>query len=201
MWFQKKQTDNKSSNTSPGVKTPLAIILDFVELIVVSVAIVIPIRYFLIQPFSVKGMSMEPNFYENEYLIVDEISYRFREPQRGEVVVIRNPQNTKQYLLKRIIGLPNETLKLQPTKILINVDKDGKELVLDESKYLTEQFIVSNDQLLELKYDEFYVLGDNRDESLDSRFFGPVKRNHIVGRVWVRVLPFDRFMINQGVSE
>jgi len=194
MWFKDSQENN---NPQEDEKTPLRLILDYVELILVALAIVIPIRYFIVQPFSVRGMSMEPNFYEKEYLVVDEISYRFREPQRGEVVVVRHPKETGTYLLKRIIGLPKETVKLQGTKVLISADKDG-EVVLDESQYIRDKFIIDNNQPLNLNNDEFFVMGDNRDNSLDSRSFGPVNRNYIIGRVWIRAWPFEKFTVMKG---
>ena len=88
------------------VKAAASYILELVHVVVISLAIIIPIRYFLIQPFYVKGASMEPSFYDHEYLIIDEISYRFREPQRGDVVVFKYPNDPSQYFIKRIIGMP-----------------------------------------------------------------------------------------------
>src|SRR5680860_453257 len=85
---------------------------EIIKVVSISLAIILPIRYFLIQPFYVKGASMEPNFHDREYLIVDEISYRFREPARGDVIVFRYPENPEEYFIKRIIGLPGESLEI-----------------------------------------------------------------------------------------
>jgi signal peptidase I len=84
-------------------------IWEFLKIVIVSLLIILPIRYFIIQPFYVKGASMEPNFHDREYLIIDEISYRFNEPQRGQVIVFRYPNNPQEYFIKRVIGLPGDT--------------------------------------------------------------------------------------------
>ena len=99
------------------------LVFEVVKVVLISLAIILPIRLFLVQPFYVEGASMEPNFYDKEYLIIDEISYRFNEPQRGEVVIFKNPKNTKIYFIKRVIGLPGETVEVIDGKIKIN-DKD-----------------------------------------------------------------------------
>lgn len=169
----------------------LSFIGEVLKMTLISLAIVLPIRYFLIQPFYVKGASMEPTFYDHEYLIIDEITYRFREPERGEVIVFRYPMAPNQYFIKRLIGLPGEKIKIQNNQITIT-DTQGKEFVLNEP-YLSFQDSPKHlDTEIELKEDEYFVLGDNRSESFDSRFFGPVKRKYIVGRVWLRGWPFNR---------
>jgi signal peptidase I len=90
-------------NPTP-TKKALGGLLELVQVILISAAIVIPLRTFLVQPFYVKGASMEPNFYDHEYLIIDELSYRFRDPQRGDIVVFRYPNDPKQYFIKRVVG-------------------------------------------------------------------------------------------------
>jgi len=114
-------------------------IWEIFKITIIALAIVIPVRYFLFQPFFVKGQSMIPNFGDSDYLIVDEISYRFREPQRGEVIVFKYPQQSpngfiKSRLIKRIIGLPGETVEIKEDKIIIY--KDNQQQVLNESDYL-----------------------------------------------------------------
>lgn len=166
--------------------------LELVEIVVISLAIILPIRYFLIQPFYVKGASMEPTFDDHEYLIIDELSYRFREPERGEVVVFRYPLDPRQYFIKRIVGLPGETVRVSDSKIVVtNVDHpDG--FVVDESAYLSPDVMTAGDKTVQLANDEYFVMGDNRTASLDSRTFGPLPVKQIVGRVWIRGWPIDR---------
>lgn len=164
-------------------------VLELVQIAVLALAIILPVRYFLIQPFIVKGASMEENFFDNEYLIIDEISYRFRAIERGEVVVVRPPNNESQFYIKRVIALPGERILIKNGTVTIyNVDSPNG-FTLDET-YLSEPTTGRYDVTLGL--DEYYILGDNRDASLDSRVFGPLKRDHIVGRVWIRGLPLDR---------
>ena len=158
-------------------------IFEVIKIVVLALLIVIPIRYFIFQPFVIKGNSMEPNFHQGDYLIVDEISYRFKEPQRGDVVVFRYPQDTSQRFIKRIIGLPGETVSIEGGKITIGEGIEGR--ILDESTYLPRQNYFDNVSL-SLKEDEYFVLGDNRFASFDSRKWGSLPRDYIVGRVILR---------------
>lgn len=166
-------------------------VLEVLQIVIISAAIIIPIRYFLIQPFYVKGASMEPNFYDHEYLIIDELSYRLREPVRGEIVVFRYPRDPSQYFIKRVVGLPGETVEVTGGQVVIYNDAHPNGEPLDEDVYLDDA-LTQGKKKIALAADEYFVMGDNRDESLDSRSFGPVKRSEIVGRVWVRGLPLTR---------
>ncbi len=170
------------------------VILEVIRVALISLAIIVPIRYYLIQPFYVKGASMEPNFYDHEYLLIDELSYRLREPQRGEVVVFRYPLDKRNFFIKRIIGLPGETVEIVDGQVIIYSDKYPEGIKLDESSYLPSEFKGKqiNHSKVVLGRDEYYVLGDNRTLSLDSREFGPVKRDLIIGRVIFRGFPFYR---------
>jgi signal peptidase I len=165
------------------------------KVVIISLAIVIPVRYFIIQPFYVKGASMEPNFYDHEYLIIDEISYRFRDPKRGEVVIFKSPQNPRQYFIKRVIALPGEKIEIKEKEIFIFNQKYPEGIKIDESKYLPLANV--NGTLgqvdITLRDNEYFVLGDNRNSSLDSRSFGPITRDKIMGQTWLRGWPFDRF--------
>src|SRR3989338_7579978 len=168
-------------------------IFDFVgeifHIVIISLAIIVPIRYFLIQPFYVKGASMEPNFYDHEYLIIDELSYRFREPARGDVVVFRYPRDPSQFFIKRVIGLPGETVDLKDGIIVVRNDAHPDGFRLDEP-YLNE--VTAGRKNVTLGEGQYFIMGDNRDESLDSRGFGPIHREAIIGRVWFRGLPVSR---------
>lgn len=168
----------------------LFFILEVIQIVAVSAAIIIPIRYFLIQPFYVKGASMEPNFYDHEYLIIDELSYRLRDPERGEIVVFRYPRDPKQFFIKRVIGLPGETVEISNGKIVLYTTEHPNGFVLDEEYIVHER--TDGKLRTTLGSSEYFLLGDNRDESLDSRAFGTVKRAQIVGRVWIRGLPLSR---------
>jgi len=167
----------------------MKLIWETIKIVVLALMIVIPIRYFLFQPFVVSGQSMEPNFHQGDYLIVDAISYRFRDPKRGEVVVFNYPQSPNFRHIKRIIGLPGETLKIddQGVKLFSN----GEYIILDETSYIS-----SNDYYQELKIilkeDEYFVMGDNRPLSFDSRRWGSLPRENIIGRFALRLFPVAR---------
>ena len=165
---------------------------EMVRVAIISLVIILPVRYFLIQPFYVKGASMEPNFYDHEYLIIDEISYRFNAPQRGDIVVFKYPKDEKQFFIKRVIGLPGEHVQVHDDGVYINGTR------------LNETYLPAGiDTVLPLRgygditlgSDEYFLLGDNRTESLDSRIFGPVKRDLLIGRTWVRGWPFSRITV------
>ncbi len=166
--------------------------LELVEIVVISLAIILPIRYFLIQPFYVKGASMEPTFDDHEYLIIDELSYRMRAPERQEVVVFRYPLDPRQYFIKRIIGLPGETVRISGDRITIMNAAHPDGILIDESAYLSPDVPTRGDRTVTLAADEYFVMGDNRTASLDSRTFGPLPAKQIVGRVWIRGWPLDR---------
>lgn len=170
-----------------------AFIFEVVKVIVISLAIIIPVRYFLIQPFYVKGASMEPSFYDHEYLIIDEITYRFREPQRGEIVVFKYPLRPSEYYIKRIIGLPGETVEVEDGNVYVYTTDTNRKVQLNEA-YLAEgaATVAGSQGKVELGPDEYFVLGDNRSHSKDSRTFGAVKESFIVGRVVFRGWPLDR---------
>ena len=189
--FSRKNKEQLSEKGTAAVV--VGFIFEVIQVVVISLAIIIPIRYFLIQPFYVKGASMEPNFYDHEYLIIDEISYRFTEPERGDIVVFRYPNDPKQYFIKRIIGLPNETIEIQNGQVLVYNEVNPEGAVVEE-EYLVDTYTAGNKKV-KLRDDEFFVLGDNRTSSMDSRTFGPVNNDYIVGRVWLRGWPVTKLKI------
>lgn len=135
---------------------------------------------------------MEPNFLDHEYLIVDELSYRLRAPERGEVVVFKYPNNQQEFFLKRIIGLPGERVKIADGKVTIynSAHPEGVELKED---YLSKDLLTNGEpRTVTLDSDEYYVLGDNRANSFDSRRFGAVKKDLIIGRALFRGWPLSR---------
>ena len=132
---------------------------------------------------------MEPTFYEKEYLIIDELSYRFREPIRGEIVVFEAPVGEKDYYLKRIVGLPGERVKVEDNKVIIYNNENPQGIVVEEV-YLEEETTGSTS--ITLGFDQYFVMGDNRDSSFDSRRFGPINYSDLVGRALFRGWPFTR---------
>lgn len=167
-------------------------ILEIGKIIIISLAIIIPIRYFLIQPFYVKGASMEPTFHDYEYLIIDEISYRFNEPQRGDIVVLKDPRSKSQFFIKRIIGLPKERITIKTGEVIITNEDYPQGMEIDETVYLEPGTFTQGQEDLELKDNQYYVLGDNRSSSLDSRIVGPIERKDIIGKAWIRAWPFSK---------
>lgn len=161
---------------------------EIARVLLISLAIVIPIRYFIVQPFVVRGASMEPNFTDREYLVVDEASYYFRAPGRGEVIIFHYPRDTSQFFIKRIIGLPGETVTIQKGHILIANSRYPDGFTLEEP-YLDAALKTYPDVRHALGGDEYFVLGDNRNASLDSRSWGVLPRNLIVGRAVLSAWP------------
>ncbi|OGH68066.1 MAG: signal peptidase I [Candidatus Magasanikbacteria bacterium RIFCSPHIGHO2_02_FULL_50_9b] len=163
------------------------------KVIILGAFAVVAIRYFVFKPFVVKGASMEPNFREKEYLIIDELTYRLNEPQRGDIVVLRNQgQDDQDYFLKRVVALPGERIVIMNGRVKIyNAPHTGGKF-LDESLYLSPAVLTFGDMDVTLKADQYFVLGDNRPASLDSRRIGPVARSEIVGRAFLRGWPLSR---------
>jgi signal peptidase I len=171
------------------VKKYLPFVWEIVKIAVIAFVIVAPIRYFLFQPFIVSGASMAPNFATGDYLIVDEISYRASAPQRGDVVVFDAsfiPNYAGQRFIKRIIGLPGETIDVANGEV--EIIKDGKTAVLNE-KYLPVNLKTYGDTNVTLKPDQYFVMGDNRTESYDSRIWGVLSRKYIIGKAALRIFP------------
>jgi signal peptidase I len=185
----------------PMFKNFLLFTFELIKIVVISLVIIIPIRYFLIQPFYVKGASMEPNFYDKEYLIIDEITYRFNEPKRGDIIVFRYPRDPQEFFIKRVIGLPGEEIQIKDGNIIIfnKTNPDGLALKEDYLSSGIKTYGLS-DEKITLSDNEFYVLGDNRNASKDSRSFGPVNKSFITGRVLFRGWPFDRVKVFETPS-
>jgi len=186
-----EMTQEKVHPTSFWKATGL-FIFEVAKIIIISLVIIIPIRYYLIQPFYVKGASMEPTFHDYEYLIIDEISYRFNGPQRGDIIVLKDPRNRSQYFIKRVVGLPGEKITIKDGIVNITDENYPEGIEINESAYLTSEVYTQGFENLVLNDGEYYVLGDNRSSSLDSRIIGPILRKDIVGRAWIRAWPFNK---------
>ena len=187
----KKVVEEPKEDVPKYAKSEGNFIIEVIKIIVITLAIVIPIRYFLFQPYYVQGASMEPNFYNNQYLLVDEITYRLSTPQRGDVVVLKIPIE-QDALIKRIIGLPGETVEIKNDQVEIFNSTHPNGYILSEP-YLGPNIYTSGNISVTLASDQYYVLGDNRPVSLDSRYFGAITKKEIIGRAWLRVFPFNTF--------
>ncbi|HLD27266.1 MAG TPA: signal peptidase I [Patescibacteria group bacterium] len=177
-----------------GLRKFWSYFFEIVKIFIISLLIIVPVRMYVIQPFIVDGDSMEPNFHDGEYLIVDEISYRFKEPNRGEVIIFHPPQDPQNYYIKRIIGLPGETVELTDGRIIIYNGQYPAGEQLDESQYLVKSRI-NEIAKVELGENEYYVVGDNRNNSLDSRRFGAIQFANIRGKALLRAFPFNKLAI------
>ena len=168
---------------------------EVIKVVVIALVIVVPLRVFVFQPFLVKGDSMEPNYHSGDYLIVDQLSYRLRAPERGEVIVLKFPLNTSQRFIKRIVGLPGETIEVKDGKVVVYKEgEDGRNaVVLDESIYLPLDLTTPGSMRIDLKEQEYFVLGDNRPFSSDSRKWGVLEKELIIGRVFLNVFSLEAF--------
>jgi len=176
-------------------ETPKESFWELVRFAIIAVAIVVPIRIFIAQPFVVSGSSMFPTFEDKQYLIVDEISYRLSEPKRDDVVIFRYPNDTKKFFIKRIIGLPNEIIDIKGNEITITNKEHPEGLKLEQPFVQNKS---NNDMHFELNSDEYFVMGDNRTGSFDSRSWGPVPKKLLIGKAFLRLLPINKINILPG---
>ncbi|MSU75158.1 MAG: signal peptidase I [Candidatus Magasanikbacteria bacterium] len=187
------EESNQKSNQRLGraLRAAGLFVLEIVKIGVLAGITIAFVRYYLFKPFYVKGASMEPNFYDHEYLIIDELTFRLRPIERGEVVVFRYPGNPKEYFLKRIIGLPGERVKVSDAHVTVYNDAHPEGIQIKES-YLPADLQTIGEKITVLASNQYFVMGDNRPNSFDSRRFGPIDRSAIVGRAWLRGWPINR---------
>ena len=195
-----KFKDYDPSEDPSSFNKVMRFVWEIVKVVVVSVIIIVPIRMFVVQPFIVEGASMEPTFENGEYLVVDEISLRFSDIKRGDVVIFHPPHNASLYYIKRVIGLPGEAVEIKDGGIYIYNDEFPEGTRLDENNYLPESALSGNKQKVYLKDKEYFVAGDNRGNSLDSRSFGPIVLERIKGKVFLRAFPFNRLDLFKAPS-
>ena len=206
-------TNNEEINNNQSEEYGFGgVIWEIVKVVIMVIVIIVPLRVFLIQPFFVQGASMEPNFEDKEYLIINELGYKktdvgmnlndknlnfftvnsFRELQRGDVVVFRYPKDPRVFYIKRVIGLPGEKVEIAKDQVKIYNSENPTGFVLDESAYLSPSVETSGGETVTLSDSQYFVMGDNRDRSSDSRSWGPVPKDDIMGRVILRAWPFSR---------
>lgn len=176
-------------------KTKMQSFWELVRFAFIALIVVVPIRIFIAEPFIVSGSSMVPTFTNGDYLIVDKVSYRLSNPKRDDVVVFRYPGDTTKFFIKRIIGLPNETVDIKGNDVTITKGDKTTILKIDQP-YVKNP--ANNETHFELKGDEYFVMGDNRGASSDSRYWGAVKRNLLTGRAFIRLLPINKIDILPG---
>ncbi|MCX6721123.1 MAG: signal peptidase I [Candidatus Staskawiczbacteria bacterium] len=182
--------EENNKKNKPFTSLPIVIFAwELLKIALIAFVIVAPIRYFLFQPFIVSGDSMVPNFHSGDYLIVDEISYKFSQPQRGDVIVFNFPLQPSERFIKRIIGLPGETVQVKDGNVYII--SNGKTSQVPE-KYLPRDLKTygpNGDLTVTVNPNEYFVMGDNRDRSYDSRMWGLVPQKNIIGKAFLRIFP------------
>ena len=182
---------------TPPASSNILFIKDLLFYATIALIIVIPVRIFIAQPFIVSGASMSPTFETGQYLIINQLSYHLSEPERFDVVVFRYPREPSKFFIKRIIGLPGETIEVRGNKVRISNANGDISFILEEP-YVAPENTRQDFVLLTLKDDEYFVLGDNRKVSSDSRIWGPVSREYIVGKAFIRLLPISQVKLHPG---
>jgi len=174
---------------------------EWVKVIIIALAISLPVRFFIAEPFVVNGASMDPTFATGQFLIVDRLTYRLESPKRGDVIVFEYPENPSVYYIKRIIGLPTETVNLKDG--IVSITTASTTTTAPQTTTLNEPYIAdihaSHDTFhVVLGKSEYFVMGDNRAQSSDSRVWGPLDTRFIIGRPIVRLFPLNTLSILPG---
>lgn len=180
-------------------KRLITLFFDFLETGVVALSIFVVAYLFLIQPHEIKGNSMEPNFHNNEYILTDKISYRLKEPQRGDVIIFKAPKNPDIDYIKRIIALPGEKIKIENGLVYIN-GKILEELYINEATNLFPGSFIQKGIETTIPPDEYFAMGDNRTHSSDSREFGPIPKPLIIGRALLRYWPIPQLGMLEKIN-
>lgn len=170
-------------------------IWEIIKFSILAAIIVVPIRMFIAQPFIVDGRSMEPTFSTGQYLIVDEISYKFENPKRGDIIIFKYPKNESKYFIKRLIGIPGDTIDIKNGVVTIKTKNNPAGFKLKEPYVKLKK---DDTMTRELGNNEYFVMGDNRAESFDSRAWGDVPRKLIVGRALIRLFPVSKASLMPG---
>ena len=190
------ENDPKSA-LSAKLSGGMSALREWIQVIVIALIVALPIRFFVAEPFIVNGASMDPTFSTGQFLIVDRLTYRFEEPKRGDVIVFEYPNDPSVYYIKRIIGLPKEIVSIKKGKVSIANQENPEGFELDES-YIDAAHASVDTLTVTLGANEYFVMGDNRSQSSDSRVWGPLNENFIVGRPIVRLLPFGSLSVLPG---
>ncbi|OGI65126.1 signal peptidase I [Candidatus Nomurabacteria bacterium RIFCSPLOWO2_01_FULL_39_18] len=189
---EKKQPEEKSESAKQSF-------WELVRFALLALLIVAPIRVLVAEPFVVSGASMVPTFLDGDYLVVDKLSYKLNDPERYDVIIFKYPNDTTKFFIKRIIGLPNETVDIKGSVITITnaLHKDGFKI----DQPFVKNTANNNNTHYEIKSGEYFVMGDNRSASSDSRYWGGVKRELISGKALLRLLPIKNIGVFPGQYE
>jgi signal peptidase I len=187
------------STEAESTPPPENTFLEIIRFSIIALLIVVPIRMFIAQPFIVSGASMADTFHTGEYLIVDQLTYHFNQPSRGDVVIFRYPRDPSKFFIKRIIGLPGDTIIIEDAKVTIINEEHPQGMTLDEPYIRSMRPANRLEETLGDR--EYFVMGDNRDESSDSRMWGVLQEERIIGRAFLRLFPFDTVSVMPGATE
>ncbi len=192
--IQNEKQEELIVEQKPTVK---AEIKEFIRFFIIALAVIIPIRLYIMQPFVVSGLSMYPTFHDKDYLIVDKLSYEIGSPHRGDVVVFQYPGDPSKFFIKRMIGLPGDHVVITNGKVTIYNAEHPDGLKLDETKFVPDPQLTDNIDKI-VPADSYYVMGDNRKESYDSRGWGFVPKKLLTGRAFLRLYPFNVISVLPG---
>lgn len=175
-----------------GIKRAIGAFFDFLQGIVVVLALLVMVYLFLISPQEINGASMEPSFYNGEYILTNKVLYKLREPLRGDVIIFKSPRNKEIDYIKRIIGIPGDIVRLENNMIFVN-DAQIDEPYLSPGTTIFGGSFLQEGQEIVVPPGTYFVMGDNRPHSSDSREFGPVPMEDFIGVAFLRYWPFDKF--------
>lgn len=168
---------------------------ELVKYVIIALLMVIPFRIFIAQPYIVSGSSMDPTFKDGDYLIVDQLSRRFEDPKRGAVIILKYPKDPSKFFIKRLVAFPNEKVEIKKGVVTIFNQTNPNGLKLDDSYVAYKKY---DDFSMQLHDNEYFVMGDNRAGSSDSRFWGSLPKEDIVGQPILRLLPLSKIGLQPG---
>lgn len=180
-------------------KKILSFFFEIGQILVLAFSIFLFVYLLIMQPHKIQGDSMEPNFHENEYLLTDKLSYRFGDPKRGDVIVFKAPPTFRDEYIKRIIALPGDTVEIINSQAFVNKQPINEDFLSAGTITSPGQFL-TEDKIVTVPPDSYFVMGDNRSHSLDSRSFGFVSRDKITGRAWFVYWPPQEFGVIEAAN-
>lgn len=174
-----------------GIKRAVAAFFDFLQGIVVVLALLVMVYLFIMSPQEINGSSMEPNFHNGEFILTNKILYKFRPPERGDVVIFKSPPNKEIDYIKRIIGLPGDTVSVKDNAVFVNGQKVDEPYLAPNTPIFGGSYLAEGQSVV-VPPDSYFMLGDNRDHSSDSREFGPINQADFIGTAIFRYWPFSQ---------